>query len=263
MDFSHYLPNTEKRIERLRAIINKRPVAIMALGYSLTELENRIEELRDCDICYVGMNTFLIPDKHIVQRIGKNLSVAMAPNIPGLPSQIDNVVSFLERQDENIFITDEPALRQPGFPQWYSRDRFVQKYDGKLLVYDAVWGGNPLYDHVPSPEYPLHFSAYNSLTMLLSLVVIGGSSKIALFGADGGGPYYRQDEIMQSYGDSPNQEALWADAINFNRVMGNILEKVYKTYGVPAVDIVNCSPMSGYEVFSKLSYDETFAWLRR
>ena len=161
-----------------------------------------------------------------------------------------------------MFITDEPALRQSGFPEWYSRDNFVQKYDRKLLIYDAVWPDNPLYDQVPNLEYPLHFSAYNSLTALLSLIVIGEPSKIVLFGADGGGPYYRENEVMQSYGDSPNQGALSRDAGDFNRVMGGILDKIYKTHLVPRVDIVNCSPQSRYEVFPKLTYDQTFAWLK-
>jgi len=39
LNFSHYLPNTEQRIERLKGVINKRPVAIILHGYSTTELE--------------------------------------------------------------------------------------------------------------------------------------------------------------------------------------------------------------------------------
>lgn len=269
MDFSHYLPNTEARIKKLRDIINERPVAILTLGASLTELESRIEELKDCDICWVGMNVFSIPEKHIVQKIGRNLSIAMAPNIPGLPSQISNVVSFLERQEDNFFITDEPALRQPGFPDWYSRDRFIQKYDSKLLVYDAVWHPNPLFELVPDPEHPLHFPAYNSLTALLSLIIIGMPCKIVLFGADGGGPYYRQDEIMRSKNESPIPWNLEGDARDFNQVMEDILVRVYRTYGIPVhitlapIDIVNCSSKSNYAPFKKLTYSETFDFLRK
>lgn len=39
-----YLPNTEERIEHLREIIDERPVAILAAGPSIKELEERIGE---------------------------------------------------------------------------------------------------------------------------------------------------------------------------------------------------------------------------
>ncbi len=77
LNFRHYLPDTEERIERLRRVINKRPVAIILHGPSVTELEERITELDDCDICYFSLNAFRVPEKHILQKINRNLSIVM------------------------------------------------------------------------------------------------------------------------------------------------------------------------------------------
>ncbi len=44
LNFKHYLPDTEERIERLRRVINKRLVAIILPGLSVTELEEGITD---------------------------------------------------------------------------------------------------------------------------------------------------------------------------------------------------------------------------
>ncbi len=56
MDFSskEYLPCSEERIAHLREIIGGRPVAILADGPSVGELEKRIGELRGADGGYKG-----------------------------------------------------------------------------------------------------------------------------------------------------------------------------------------------------------------
>ncbi|PIR72383.1 MAG: hypothetical protein COU42_01390 [Candidatus Nealsonbacteria bacterium CG10_big_fil_rev_8_21_14_0_10_36_24] len=83
MDFSHYLPNTKERIERLRKVINKRPVVIILPGSSVRELEQRIRELKDCDVCYLGLSGFWIIEKYILEKINRNLSVVMCAANPG------------------------------------------------------------------------------------------------------------------------------------------------------------------------------------
>jgi hypothetical protein len=77
MDFSSsvYLPNSEERIDALRKIIAGRPVAILAAGPSIENLERRIHELRHKDICYFGLNQFFVQETHILQKIEKKLSV--------------------------------------------------------------------------------------------------------------------------------------------------------------------------------------------
>ncbi len=280
MDFSHYLPSTEQRIQRLRGLIAGRPVAIIVQGYSATELEERIGEIADCDICYASMSAFWVVEKYILSKIGKRLTVAQCSPIPGLNLEMDNVLAFLKRQEENVFITAKPSLHQDNMPEWFQYDEFIAEHDRKLLIYDAVWHPHELWDSVPSPEYPLHFNAIGDLTVLISLMVIGRAPKIVLFGADGGrllakvvavkgnicdyevDPfYYKQGELGYKVSDA-TEIAMASDTANFNAQMLGILRRVIETYGITLPVIVNCSLNSRYLTFPTLSYDETFAWLK-
>ena len=97
LNFRHYLPDTEERIERLRRVINKRPVGIILHGASIAELEGRITELEDCDICYFSLNAFRGIEEHILQKINRNLSLIMCSAAPG--KQMNDIIDFLERQE--------------------------------------------------------------------------------------------------------------------------------------------------------------------
>ena len=124
-----YLPNSEKRIEQLRKIINGRPVAILAAGPSIYDLERRIGELRHADICYVGMNRFFVQEKYILQKINKHFSICL--NIVFLQNFVND---FLDRDEENMFIawlfTQDVELFR-SFPSRHYK--FLSKYDKKLL----------------------------------------------------------------------------------------------------------------------------------
>jgi len=191
MNFRHYLPTTEERIERLRRVINKRPVAIILHGPSLTELEERITELEDCDICYATVNVFRPIEKHILQKINRNISLFMCSNAPSLYQEMNNhnLIDFLERQEDNFFISGRKSFQTQKMPEGFHLDKF----DKKLLFFTptaitsiTMRMGRGLYLEVPSIEYPLHFPGQSSFSILLSLAVIGGASKVVIFGGDGG-----------------------------------------------------------------------------
>ncbi len=193
LNFKHYLPDTDKRIERLRQLINKRPVAIILHGPSITELEQRIIELQDCDICYFGLNYFSIPEKHILQKINRTYSVVMVSGIPrpGDHVDMDDAINFLERQDNNVFISETDSIRPLEMTHGLRLDEFIKKYDKKLLFFTgtpttSITIGNGLLLPVPSIEYPLHFLRQSSASMLLSLAIIGEASLVIVFGGDGG-----------------------------------------------------------------------------
>ena len=107
MNFSskEYLPNSEERIAHLRKIINGRPVVILGAGPSIEELEQRVGELRDADICYMGINKFFIPETYILNKINKRFSVVTCSGREGLPAIIKGVIDFLERDEDNMFIS--------------------------------------------------------------------------------------------------------------------------------------------------------------
>lgn len=268
MNFRHYLPDTEERIERLRRVIDKRPVAIILHGSSATELEERITELENCDICYFSLSAFRVIEKNILQKIGRNLSLAMDSAAPA--EQLNDIIDFLERQEDNIFISAKESFRPQKMPPGFHLDKFIKKYDKKLLFFTSTFTvmtvGGGLRPQVPSRVYPLHFPRQNSFTILLSLAAIGGASKVVVFGGDGGRIgtrelYYRKSGDWSSP-EPVLEKSIMVDARVFNATMPLILERIYEIYNLKPIDIINCSEQSHYTPFRKLSYDETFALLK-
>lgn len=270
MDFTHYLPLTVERIEKLRRVINKRPVAIILHGPSLTELEERITELEDCDICYLGLNAFRVPEKNILQKINRNYSVVMCSDPVEMYEQMKNhnLIDFLERQEDNIYISERESFRQPPMTSLgLDPDKFIKQYDRKLLFFGSTFTSiairDGLFIPVPSIEYPLHFPRQSSFSILLSLALIGAAPMVVVFGADGGRITRRELYFRESGpSDFCREWSLMMDAKMFNLTMPLILEKIYEIYNIRPVDIVNCSVHSHYTPLKKLSYDETFAVLK-
>lgn len=255
-----YLPNSEERVRRLRKIVNGRPVAIIAAGPSIYELENRIGDLRHNDICYVGMNNFFIQEKYILQKIDKHFSICY--NVFFITEYINDKVTvtlefindFLDRNEENMFI----SMLYGSCPEPHRK--FISKYDKKLLF--TVMVNDP---SVPSNDRPLHFYCCNTLLVLIQLMIIGGAQKIVLFGADGGYPdgaecYYRSYEYgyrADKYGTNP-RPGLTLGAEQFNSVMDITIKNTYDTYNILPIEIFNCSVNSLYTPFPKISYDIAF-----
>jgi len=272
LNFTHYLPNTEERLERLRLIINGRPVAIVLQGYSATTLEERITELKDCDICYASINYFWVIEKYILEKINRNLSIVMCAAALGLGTEISNIISFLERQELNLLFSVKMAFHLAAMPQGFDLTRFMAKYDEGLLLFDCVYPflcdeAPELFNRFPSAEFPLHFVAANSLSALLSLIVIGKASRVVIFGADGGrvdpsGLYFRESEL-DTHRNPGTDQSLVADTKTFNIRMLPLLRKIYQIYNLKPVEIINCSERSHYTPFRKLSYNEAFDLLKR
>src|SRR3989344_3661991 len=142
MNYNHpeYLSKSQDRVERLRKIIAGRPVAILSAGPSIKELEKRIDELRDLNICYFGINRFFIQENYILQKINKRFSIITAtlptPDEGPLPPILDKVINFLDRNDDNMLVSglsnfhsNSRELINPDF----NLQKFFDKYDKKLL----------------------------------------------------------------------------------------------------------------------------------
>lgn len=274
LNFSHYLPNTEERIERLRRVINGRPVAIILHGPSVKELEARITELDGCDICYFGANYFRSPEKYILQKINRTHSVVMVGGIAREDDRVlmQDVIDFLERQEANIFISDRYSMHTLEVTYGVGPDEFIKKYDKKLLFFEgrnyttSITVGNGVFLPLPSIEHPLHFLAQSSFSFLLSLALIGGAPLVVVFGGDGGrinAPELHYRECGPRVApESEIEDSLAFETKQFNLTMPVLLEKVSKIYNLAPVDIVNCSLQSNYTPLRKLSYDDTFALLK-
>jgi len=198
MNFSSkdYLPNSEKRIEHLREIIDGRPVAILAAGPSIKKLEEKIGELRHADICFFGFNSF-VQETYILQQIGRHLSLYMNSSHQDIPPTIKHTIDFLNRNEDNILISTLPSKTFELTNNDFALNQFLGKYDRKLIFLCA-----PMERTVPNSDNPLHFSFGNSMQILIQMAIIGKASRIVLFGADGYCKknikeyYYRQGEYL-------------------------------------------------------------------
>ena len=234
----------------LQKVIRDRPVAILLPGTSIKELEERITELKDADICYASVNDFWIMEEKILSKIGKQLEIVLCSakecNVPSKKHD-----KFLDR--ENVaFLTEDVSFH-------HSLDDYMDRYKDKLcffatdLMFDSL--------NCPSPERPYHFFAQASFVVLLSMVLIGGAETVILFGADGGDRFQRGNY----YGGWRETQSVWNlgyDTGFLNATIFKVLENVCVTHGVSKFRILNCSPGSYYCAFNTLNYDMTFKFLR-
>lgn len=254
-----YLSNSGERVEHLRRIIDGRPVAILAAGPSIEELENRISKLRHADICYFGFNSF-VQETHILQKIDRRFCLYADPCGENLQKTINDVIRFLERPDDNMLISS--FGRHNDTFNWLNDDfdlsRFLNVYDKKLIFFGLSYDRT-----VPNKDQSLHFISGNTLQMVIQMAIIGKASRIILFGADGG---YSKDKDSffykpYAYDSVPSENYILDTNICFNPIMPLAIRNVYKTYNLPAIDILNCSEHSYYNPFPKISYNDAFEYL--
>ncbi len=262
-----YLPNSGERIEHLRKIIDGRPAAILAAGHSIYELEKRIGELRHADVCYFGLNSYTVQEVPILDQIDKCFSVVMCSSREGIPKAMGDIVAFLNRDEDNMFVSslwrDTFELMDSDF----DLNQFLSKYDRKLIFFSLSWEKT-----VPNRNQPLHFIVSNSLLGLIQLAIIGKASRIVLFGADGGFKkdaeewYYRQSNpghrgaAMGEYIVGPKENIINDTNRYFNPIAPIAIRNIYKTYNLAPIDILNCSENSFYTPFPKVSYDDAFEY---
>lgn len=259
MNFSHYLPNTEKRLATLKRVINSRVVAIILPGYSIYELGDRIEEFRDFDICYAGVNKWLPLEEGILSQIDKRCSIMFNGAAPDY--FFDEICAYLDRADDNIYISERMNFKEDGGQNLI---RLYEKYDDKLLFFTSFYSE----DERPSSEYPLHLIRQNSLSILTALVSIGQPRAIIHFGADGGRIsneelYFKKINEFTHPDTLPAEITLARDTQWFNEDMLKTIERTRKTYNLKNCDIINCSPSSYLTAFPCWSYDDTIDYLRR
>jgi|GEM_PF-912943 len=259
-----YLPDVEKRIARLRDIIGGRPVAILAAGPSIRELENRIHELRNADICYFGFNRF-VQETCILHKIDKNYSLYADPCCNNWPEAMKDAVSFLERPDDNMFISAFARNNgQSDLAGGMNGEAVIKIYDKKLIFFSLSYDRT-----VPNKAQPLHFISGNTLQMVIQMAIIGKASKIVLFGADGGNKIKAESDVSaywynysSSYGGNKGEgnvyQLLLDTSICFNPIMPLAIRNIYKTYDLLPIEILNCSKHSFYSPFPIISYDDAF-----
>ena len=270
MNFEHieYLPKTEKRIERLQKIVAGRPVVILVPGPSIYELEERIEELKDVDICYFGLNSYTVIETRILNKINKRFSAIMCSSREGIPGVLEDILDFLDRDEDNVFISSYFRGTFGLVPKYFDSHYFFNKHGDKFIFFNLG-----LIKTLPTPDKPLHFMVSNSLLVLIQMAIVGRASSVVLFGADGGFSkdpdkwFYRQnDPGYRSSSDGKVLRTAKKDIIAHtndycNGIASITISNLYDTYDFDPIDILNCSKDSLYTPFPKIAYDDAFKYL--
>lgn len=253
-----YLPNSEKRIAHLQQIVDGRPVAILAAGPSIKELEIRISELRTADICYFGLNNFSLQETHILQQIDRNFSVTMCSAREHIANHMKNIINFLDRDNNNIFVSSFWRNTFQLMDSDFDLDQFLTKYNKKLLFFSLG-----LEKILPNSDFPLHFIVSNSLLVMIQLAIISKASRIILFGADGYCKGNNESYYHNQCGSDDVRKKSVIDDTNkyFNPIAPIALRNIYKTYRLAPIDILNCSQGSACTAFPIVSYNDAFEYL--
>mgnify|MGYP000081783559 FL=1 len=252
-DSNNILPLSKNRIIALRRIIDGRKVAILVGGSSLTEFHERIEEFEKYDICFFGINRF-IQESHILGRIHKKYSIFMNSTRKNMPNHFDDILFFLNREEDNIFISSLYGDAFGLMPDSFNFGSFSKAYNNKLLFFWVDDQGS-----YPNKSNPLVFNSGNSLMVSIQLAIIGKASEIILFGADGyskrnsGSDYFKHE--LYSPGDYYNT-GVEDTRYFFNRNFSRLISNVYRTYNLEKINIINCSSNSNYLWLPKFTYDE-------
>ena len=206
-------------VDALVKVINSRDVAIVVNGLSVKELDNRIQEFKDIDFCWLTLHRSN-KLRHIPKKIGKVFEVlvltsSVLTDFSGDPINVPNPLEKSYSIAEDIRACKVFVTLSPGM---------LKLFPDKAVIYN---------------EYGI-----NTLYMLLKLLNAIGVKKTVMFGADGysdsDSPYYNSDV------KSPmNHKKKEIDAFN----------KSFLTEDID-MEIVNVSEISKYTCFKNVSYEE-------
>jgi hypothetical protein len=231
--------------------------AILAHGKSIEELEKRIQEFKDLNVVWCGMNYFN-PTEEVLKLINKEFKVVfdcstVKNNVEyELKGRLPRLREYLDRNTDNIYIT----LRTGRDNLFDLRNRISPEFNSKYQE-KIIYGEDLGFD---TNQFCVSLHLY--ITILYKM----GAKKIFLFGADGGGSggnnvdSYFQAEII-------NKDKVLADNVSYNMVgdtnnINSTYEPIMKNIFGYVPIVLNCSPNSTYTAFKKCTYDETLQILR-
>jgi len=255
-------------MNRLVDKIKNKIVCIVLHGKSIEELENRIEEFNNDNICWVSMNTFDIVQNNILNKINKQLdiiyhfslhrgNIEIEVQIPNLKQAIDK--GSLLITNKNLFIDAYTRLQQ---------EEFINEYKDKVLLLDDI----KTKANIPLEKVE---AGLPTICYILYSLIIMGASKIIVFGFDGSdydintsdmNSYYKSD-IVFSRTVLPKEKvenlakgflgSIGYDTLSINNNFLAIYEKIKSSFNLSELPIIlNCSPISKIKVFKIIDYNE-------
>ena len=267
-ELEHHAPDTPARLDRLAEVIGGRDVFVLMHGPSVAELEARIGEFADRDICFMTAHGFALFEERMLGRIGRQCDLAMVTNPMTMLAHFDQLEEFLRRDGDNLLLTGRKIFDLCERDD-VNGDVMIDRYDDKLMLFPPPGSYLP-----PSPECPLYYPLCNTLSCMLPFLVLGGARRVFLFGCDGtsreaADGHHRYGTGEDSYRYQPEDEAeermlalnLLVDTLTFDEVADLSLQSAAFLYNRPIPPIHNVSPGSHLQLFPKIDVDGCLAML--
>ena len=239
--------------DKIKHIVNNRVVAIMSHGKSIEELENRITEFKDYDICWTSFNYYSLMEDFILSKINKKLEIILegadSDNVKyETDFRIPKMLEVIRRG--NIPITTWKLMRT--------------EYHKKGLQ----WFYNENKDNIVLADHLLDIiNAPNTLSLLIYCIAVCEPKKIIMFGVDGYKGSANDDEYSTYYKPEFARQrrarqlkhrknfTLKETSDNFETDFYKHLNLYCNKYNIKAPEIINCSPNSLFTCFKKANYE--------
>ncbi len=251
-------------IDKLKKVIKGRTCFVVAKGKSIEELERRVEEYKDDDICWVTLNDFNYIEDGILSKIGKNFDIvsdcATVEKIDEYEPtiRIPRFEKYLARNEKNILAISELVVTE-CFDRFQREDLMIS-YEPKILTIDSLF-------KMPQCPKEVWDAPPNSITLLFAFLVAGGAKKIVVFGLDGCPKgmdpfesYYKKEIVIaeRDVGFTINKRtgSLASDASDFNKKFENIFALYKRAFDNPNVDIVSCTPKTEITSIRRIDYNQ-------
>lgn len=247
--------------EKITKIINGRITCIIARGNSLVELEQKIDMLKNYDICWASLNLFS-PAEFILNKINKRLEILSDCTNHTLRDSFEPKVrrprleEYLKRSDSNLLQISNTVIADLQATNQYD---LHEKYRDKIITIDEIFSE-------PTCPKSVWDAPPNSITLLIASIVAGQAKKIIVFGLDGYrgenalsiNTYYKSEleaEDRIKAAGKVNAGSLGPDSSDFERRFRNIYTVYQKSYN-NYCEIVNCSPKSIFSCIRKINYSQ-------
>ena len=119
-------------------MVGGRDIALLLYGPSARELENRIDELRNRDVCFASINKFDEVEQRFLTPIDRALDLVVAGNPNDMRQRWAAFHDYLQRPDRNmLMLTAYATIGLP--PHLCAGDAFNEK-----LLYFHTGGPMPI-----------------------------------------------------------------------------------------------------------------------
>jgi hypothetical protein len=239
-------------------LINNRIVAVCLHGNSISELDSRIDEFKNFNICWTSLGQWELVEKYILAKIGKQLEITFDTAEVENPvrfeilRRIPRLKEFLSRDTNNLHI----SMRHVSISKLREKlgCTIERDYSHKFIYAEDI---GPAYAFCVS--FPL---------FIMSLWILG-AQKIILFGCDGSkensvSTYFHPEDVAIEKKIANNESFnLSGDCGWANSGFPKIMTHTSANMGLPLPEVVNCSINSLFGLYPIISYNQAIEWIKQ